>query len=50
MCFVAGGNKECINRSSMTAVIPQSSIPSYFVFLQLNFHLTRVITEPVAIC
>ena len=31
MCFVAGGNEECMNRSSVTAVEPQSSVPSYFV-------------------
>ena len=36
MCFVAGGNEECINRSSETAVEPQSSVPLYFVFFMFT--------------
>ena len=36
MCFVAGGNEEFINRSSVTAVEPQSSAPPYFVLFMFT--------------
>jgi len=36
MCFVAGGNEKCINRSSVTAVELQSSVPSYFAFFMFT--------------
>jgi len=37
MCFGAGGNEECINRSSVTAVDHelQLSVPSYFTLTNI---------------
>ena len=47
MCFVVGGNEECINRLSVTAVELQSSAPPYFVLFMFTnivnyFHIITV--------